>query len=93
MVKRSESRHTRSPISRVAHAHIARSDFNLVSSSGAILAMMICGAAALSLMRASGTGIRSSPTLDAKWYDLSRSKSVLKQEKRLASLLHYCCCR
>jgi len=64
MVKRSESWHTRSPLSRFAHvvertglaltggscglfvaAYIARSDFNLIGSGGAILAMMIYGAA------------------------------------------------
>jgi len=64
MVKRSESWHTRSPLSRFAHvvertglaltggscglfvaAHIARSDYNLISSGGAILAMTIYGAA------------------------------------------------
>ena len=64
MVKRSQSWHTRSPLSRFAHvvertglaltggscglfvaAYIARSDFNLISSVGVILAMMIYGAA------------------------------------------------
>ena len=64
MVKRTESWHTRSPISRFAHVvertglaltggscglfvagHLARSDFNLISSGGAILAMMAYGAA------------------------------------------------
>ena len=64
MVKRSDSWHKRSPISRLAHivertglaltggscglfvaAHVARSDFNLISSGGAILATMIYGAA------------------------------------------------